>query len=91
VSKRRDGRWQARIDRGWVDGRRKVDSLYAPTKLAAERKLRDALHDLDRGQEPTPKALTVAQWLQTWQEGKLTIRDSTKRRYAQVVRYQLLP
>ena len=81
----------ARLDRGWEDGKRKIDAFYAPTKLEAERRLRDALHDLDRGQEPIPQTLTVAQWLETWQAGKLNVRPATARRYEQVVQYQLVP
>jgi len=91
VTKRSDGRWVARIYRGWEDGKRKVDAFYAPTKLDAERRLRDVLHDLERGQEPIPQTLTVAQWLETWQAGKLNVRPATARRYEQVVNYQLLP
>jgi integrase len=81
----------ARLDRGWEDGKRKIDAFYAPTKLEAERRLRDALHDLDRGQNPIPQTLTVAQWLDTWQAGKLNVRPATARRYEQVVQYQLVP
>ena len=91
VTKRADGRWVARIYRGWEDGKRKVDSFYAPTKLKAERRLRDALHDLDRGQEPIPQTLTVSQWLETWRAGRLASRPATARRYEQVVKYQLVP
>jgi integrase len=83
----RDHIWEGRVDEGWQDGKRKRTSFYGPTKLAVERAVRDAIHGLERGQAPTPAALTVSQWLARWLVSVGSrVRPVTWTRYRQIVR-----
>jgi integrase len=91
VVQRKDGRWVARMYNGWEDGKRKVDSFYGATAKEAERKLRHALNEKEQGQAPLSQTVTVGQWLEEWLAGKADVRDSTRRRYEQVCRFQLVP
>ena len=92
VRQRPDGLWEARLDLGWLEGKRRQSSFYGKTRLEVETKLRDAQHDLDRGHAAAPSATTLERYLGGWlanAEGRL--RPSTLRRYRAVVRYQLIP
>lgn len=45
IHKRADGRWEARIDLGWVDGKRKRKSVYGTTHREVTEKLRRLQND----------------------------------------------
>ncbi|MGA2873809.1 MAG: tyrosine-type recombinase/integrase, partial [Candidatus Dormibacteria bacterium] len=83
IAHRPDGRWEATL-RG--------QHYYLPTKLDAERKLRDLLNLIDKGVDPAPESLTVGALLTGWLEGhRAAVRPSTFRSHEQVVRLHLLP
>jgi integrase len=67
ITRRPDGRYEGRLDLGWVDGHRKRLSFYGTTQLQIERALRDALHDADRGLPTHTSSPTVATYLVNWQ------------------------
>lgn len=62
IRKRADGRWEARYTT--PEGRQR--SIYAKTEKEVTAKLRNALHDLDRGAWREPSKLTVGEWLNIW-------------------------
>jgi integrase len=62
-----DGRYEGRLDLGWVDGHRKRLSFYGTTRLQVERALRDSLHDTDRGLPTHTSSPTVERFLTEWQ------------------------
>jgi len=37
ITKRKDGRWEAKLDLGWVDGKRKRKAFYTMQEQAAAR------------------------------------------------------
>jgi integrase len=88
ISKRVDGRWEARIT--LPDGRRKC--FYAKTQAEARARLTAALRDRDVGLPAAgDERQTVAQWLASWLEAaKPTIRVRTWRRYEEYVRLHLV-
>jgi hypothetical protein len=45
--KRKDGRWEARIDLGWQGGKRRYKSFYGVTKAEASDKLANARQAAD--------------------------------------------
>ena len=63
-----DGRWQARIDLGYVNGKRKRKSLYGKTREEVAKKLTRALADHQRGLPLPDERLTVEQFLHRWLE-----------------------
>jgi integrase len=52
VHRRADGRWEARLDLGWRDGKRVRKSYFGRTKDEAARKLREGQGLVDRGLPP---------------------------------------
>jgi integrase len=67
ITKRADGRWMARVDLGWRDGRRRYKSVYGRTRRQASDKLTKALrevqqapsvrfHDLRHGRDASARA-----------------------------------
>lgn len=86
---RRRGGWQARIDLGWVDGKRVQKSYYAATKAGAEEKLAEALRGRKLG-IPPPTNITVGQHLAEWLP-RQELRVSTRRGYEAAIRVHLVP
>jgi integrase len=98
VFRRSDGRWEARLDLGFVNGKRKAKSLYARTRKEAAVKLRVAETQLASGALVLDERLTVAQWLEHWVKNVLSTRvangalaDRTLDSYNDTVRLHLTP
>jgi integrase len=91
IVQRADGRWMARIDLGFVDGRRLRKQFYAPTRKLVAKKLNDAIGRHHRGAiVATNEQLTVSTYLDQWLS-TVSVRPKTKRQCAQVVRLYLKP
>ena len=92
ITRRADGRWMARVDLGWQDGKRRRKTLYGRTKREVQDKLRETLHRTEKGLPPIPEQETVGAFLRRWLEivrGK--VRPRTHKSYEQVVRIHLEP
>lgn len=93
IGKRRDGRWEARVDLGWVDGRRVRRTLYGATRAEVADKLRRAL-ELVNGQAPIPDGqLRLGDFLDRWLDEviKPTRQRSTWAGYEVNVRKHIKP
>jgi integrase len=91
-TKRADGRYQGRVDLGWIDGRRVRKSVYGKTKEEVRVKVAAAMRRRDDGLAPAPDRLTVAAYLTDWlasTEGQ--IRPSTFYSYSTIVAKHLIP
>ena len=92
ITKRNDGRWMARVDLGWQDGKRRRKTIYGRTKRDVQEKLREVLHRTDHGMAPVGEQETVGTFLRRWLEVRKTgIRPRTYESYEQVVRTHVLP
>ena len=92
ITRRADGRWMARVDLGWQDGKRRRKTLYGRTKREVQDKLRETLHRTEKGLPPVPEQETVGAFLRRWLEtirGRVRLR--THKSYEQVVRIHLEP
>ena len=92
ITRRADGRWMARVDLGWQDGKRRRKTLYGRTKREVQDRLRETLHRTEKGLPPIPEQETVGAFLRRWLEiirGK--VRPRTHKSYEQVVRIHLEP
>ncbi len=89
ISKRGDGRWEARLT--LVDGRRK--SFYGKTRKEVADRLRDALADQARGKTIAPEKETVAHFLlERWlPDVRSRVDSSTHLQYAAHVKQYLAP
>ena len=93
ISKRRDGRWEARVDLGWMDGKRVRRTFYGSTRNEVAAKLRKAL-ELVSGQAELPDAqIRVGEFLDRWLDGviKPTRQRSTWAGYEVNVRKHIKP
>jgi len=70
IRKRADGRWEASIDLGWENGKRRRKFIYGRTRADVAAKLRRSQHSVDNGQAPTDGRLTVAELLIRWLDGQ---------------------
>jgi integrase len=64
------------------------------TKTAAQNGLRDALNRMDRGEEPVPTSVTLAEFVDTWEQ-HMEVHDKprlvTRTNYLKLVRRWVLP
>ena len=88
IRKRPDGRWEARYLAG---GKRR--SIYTHSQEDAKKKLREALHSLDKGEYIEPSRMTVGTWLDRWYQayGRPKWRDSTAAIHADNIRLHIKP
>lgn len=94
MSRRADGRWEARVSLGTgPDGRRRRKVLYAATEARAVALLRQARHDADAGALAGERAPTVGSWLTYWLDAIAAprCRPSTMQLYRMYVRRHLQP
>jgi integrase len=88
ITKRKDGRWEARIS--LPDGKRKC--FYGKTHQDVARRLSEAHHEVESGLPLLNERQTLGQYLETWLETvKSQIRPSSWRRYSDLVRVHPIP
>lgn len=63
IHQRKDGRWVASVNLGWVDGKRKRKHYFASTRKEAAEKLKVALRDQQLGLPVAMERQTVEQYL----------------------------
>jgi len=87
VTKRKDGRWQARYH---ANGKRRY--IYGKTKSEVARRLNEALHDASRGIVYEDKGITVEEHVGTWLDAsRSTVRARTWERYEHICRNHVIP
>ena len=92
ITRRADGRWMARVDLGWQDGKRCRKTLYGRTKREVQDKLREMLHRTDQGLPLLPEQETVGAFVRRWLEFKKgELRPRSYESYEHLVRAHLLP
>ena len=93
ISQRKDGRWIARLDLGYINGKRKVKAVYGKTRKEVAEKLREEQQRRAYGITTAPSRYTVAQFLEQWLTEVVapTKRASTHARSALAVRQHITP
>jgi len=92
IWQRQDGRWEARVDLGYLEGRRRRKALYGATQREVREKLTQTLRDKELGVLRTGPTQTIEQFLETWLISCVgSIRPKTARTYEQLVRVHLVP
>lgn len=88
VRQRKDGRWEGRYT--MPDGRQR--SVYAASEAEVTRKLREQLHQIDRGIWAEPSRLTLSEWLHIWlDEYQAHVNDRTRHTYGNAIRLHIEP
>src|SRR5579885_2822515 len=93
ITKRADGRWEARLDLGYRDGGRQHRSIYGRTRAQAAQKLRDAQAALDAGLPLADGRTTVETFLRHWLKNVLpgTVAPATLDSYRTLVERHIIP
>ena len=63
ISRRKDGRWEARISLGWDGAKRRVKVYYGKTRQEVQERLNGGLTDKGKGLLLREKGQTVEQFL----------------------------
>ena len=66
IWQRQDGRWEARVDLGYIGGRRRRKALYGATQREVREKLSHSLRDKEQGTLHSGPSETVEQLLASW-------------------------
>src|SRR6266540_119838 len=84
ITKLGDGRWQGRVDLGYVKGKRKRKAVYGATKREVQEKLAKARHLHEQGLPLPDERQTVGQFLERWltDTARHAVRPSTYASYA---------
>src|SRR2546423_4251166 len=91
-TRRSDGRWEAKLDLGIVDGRRQRKTFYGKTRKEAQEKLNKALYDHRRGLPVANERTTVRQFFeQHYLPEVRRLEANTYRLYEQMARTHVLP
>ncbi|MCY3842726.1 MAG: tyrosine-type recombinase/integrase [Acidobacteria bacterium] len=92
ITKRADGRWMARVDLGWQDGKRRRKAVYGRTRREVQDKLRETMQRVAHDLPPLPEQETVEAYLRRWLELRRDeLRPHTYISYEQTVRRHLVP
>ena len=93
IYKRKDGRWAATIDLGWLDGRRKRKTFYGNTRRKVQEQLTIALRDVQQGFPIASERQSLRQFLEYWltESVKPTVRPRTFQSYDDIVRLHIMP
>lgn len=98
ITRRTDGRWEARLDLGYVDGKRRYKALYGRTRKEVAEMLHHARQSQAEGTLVTDERMTVGRWLEHWVDVVLanrvangTLTEVTRNHYSDVVRLHLKP
>ena len=96
IRQRTPGRWQISFDlpRGPSGKRKTKAKTIKGTKAQAERKLREMLTVLDKGQNPVPADVTLREWLDRWMSEKIAPpkrKQRTQETYRNVIDRHIIP
>lgn len=65
---RSDGRWEGRLDLGYIDGKRRRKAVYGNTKADVIRQLRAMADQRDKGTLSTQRDVRLSDFLRSWLE-----------------------
>src|SRR5579862_6257732 len=93
IYERKDGRWCATVNLGWVSGKRARKSYYGETRKEVQDQLTTALSDIQKGLPIASAKQTLSKHLAWWlsEVVKRKNRPSTYRSYEQLVRLHIEP
>ena len=94
ITKRKDGRWEARYTSGTDPATRKLirHSIYGKTQKELASKLREVTRDIDEGSFIEPAQYTVAEWMKTYlDEYTMNLKPYALHSYEAVIRNHITP
>ncbi|GAC1560809.1 MAG: site-specific integrase [Herpetosiphon sp.] len=88
-----DSLWTARVDLGYVNGKRKRKQIYGKTRKGVAEKLKMLLREQQQGLPIATAKQTVAQFLSQWLTDAVhgVVRQRTYESYKQIVEKHIIP
>ena len=88
-----DGLWTARVDLGYVNGKRTRKQIYGKTRKEVAEKLKVLLRDQQQGLPIAVERQSVAQFLEQWLTKKIapSRRPNTVASYRRIVHLHIVP
>jgi integrase len=90
ISKRKDGRWHARITTGWNNGRQIRENIYGKTRREVHDKLSQAQQSLKGGTYSAGKVPTLEKFLTHWLD-HVKVGPTTRPAYRQKLTLHVIP
>ena len=92
IYKRKDGRWEGRYVKEYVNGRARYGSVYAHSYHEAKDKLDARMKEIDKAQASINKAGKVSMVSECWlQEISTELKESSVIKYEDILRCYILP
>ena len=93
ICQRSDGRWMARVDLGYVGGKRKRKQIYGKTRKEVAEALKVVLRDQQQGLPVAVERQTVEQFVARWLTDVVALktRPRTHQSYREIARLHILP
>lgn len=90
---RADGRWMARLDLGWQDGKRRTKAIYGRTRRTVADALQHALRAAQEGTLVGDERQTMAEFLTRWLQdvARTRVRPRTFDGYGAAVEHHIKP
>src|SRR6478752_467704 len=91
ISQRSDGRWTARVDLGYVNGKRKRKQIYGKTRKEVAEALKVVLRDQQQGLPIVVERQTVEQFIAHWLADVVALKTwpRTLQSYREVARLHI--
>jgi integrase len=93
IYRRKDGRWIAALNLGYVNGKLKRKAFSGKTRKEVADKLTAAQGDIRKGLPVVNERLTVGEFLNKWLEdvARPSVRAITHRTYSELIKHHLAP
>ena len=93
IVQRADGRWMARVDLGWQDGKRRSKAIYGRTRRAVADALRDAVRAAQQGTLVGNERQTILEFLARWLQDvtRTRVRPRTFVGYQAAIEHHISP
>lgn len=93
IYQRKDGRWCASVDLGWIGGKRKRKVVYGDTRKEVVEKLKALQSVQQQGLPVSVERQTVAQYLTRWVEdvARHRVRETTYVNYRHMIDFHIVP
>lgn len=93
IHQRKDGRWVATVELGFVNGKRRRKNVYGKTRKEVTTKLREIQQELDKGLTVFTDGRRLDDFLTTWLDEVVapSVRPRTLESYRTVVQLHLIP
>ena len=86
VRKRKDGRWEGRVELPPIAGKRKQKYVYADRRQECQRLVNELIHDIESGSYTDAGKMTINKYMDDWLERQKKLAETTKEGYKSYIK-----